>query len=453
MDATLRALVDFIDGVDATTLPPETTAQVVRHIVDTIGCGAGGVASTPARIARTVTSGAGGSLLASTYGVEQKVLVDAAAFATATANRYLDFNDFGSSGHPSDMIPAVLAMAEAVGADGTETVSAVAIAYAIATALADAVPPTGGWDQGVFSSLGVAGALAKLMGLTSQQTANALSLAIVPTVPLKVTRFGELSEWKAAAVAHASMTASFAARLAQAGMSGPPTPFSGRFGLFEQVWPEFDLVLGQHALRAIERSSLKRFGACYWGQMAIDIAVDLRGQIGDTEIVSVAVSSSEAVVRVIGGGIGDRVEKWRPPTRETADHSMPFLVASALRDGEISEATFHEDRLLDRVQLALMDRISVEVDPTLTARATRDRCPTRLSITLGDGRVLEREADFPRGHPQNPMSDDEVRQKFEGLTSGVLSTTDAAALADMLWSLPDLASLDDVGALLRRFEP
>lgn len=452
MDAALSSIVDFIDGVNPNAVEVATTEQVVRHVVDTIACGGGGVRSAPARIARTVTEGASGSLVASTYGMQHKVLVDAAAFANATANRYLDFNDFGSSGHPSDMIPAVLAMAEAVGASGTETVAAIAIAYAIATDLAESVPSTGGWDQGVFSSLGVAGALAKLLRLDRERTANALSLAIVPSVPLKVTRFGELSEWKAAAVPHASMTASFAVRLAQAGMSAPPAPFSGRFGLFEQVWPEFTPSLGEHALRAIERSSLKRFGACYWGQVAIDIAVGLREEIGQSRISAVHVASSDAAVRVIGGGIGDRAEKWRPPTRETADHSMPFLVASALRDGVIDESTFDVGQLADPDRLALMDRITVVADETLTARSTRDRCPTYVKITLEDGRILTREQDFPRGHPQNPMSDGEIRQKFDLLISDVLNAADASALADLLWSLPTLPNLDAIGALLRRFD-
>lgn len=451
MDATLRALVDFVESVDPRSLPEETTRQAVRHVVDTVGCGAGGFASEPARIAREVTRGAGGALVASAYGEHTPTLVDAVAFSNATANRYLDFNDFGSSGHPSDMIPAVLAMAEAVGASGADVVAGVCIAYAIATDLAEAVPPTGGWDQGVFSSLGVAGALAKIMRLSPQQTAHALSLAIVPSLPLKVTRYGELSAWKAAAVPHASMTATFAARLARAGMEGPAAPFEGRFGMFEQAWEAFELPLGDRALRAIERSSLKRFGACYWGQVAIDIATGLREQVDPATVTAIDVATSEAAHRTIGGGVGDAAEKWRPATRETADHSMPFLVASALRDGRIDDATFADDRLTDPGLHRLMDVTRVVADEALSARATRDRCPTRIRVTLADGSVLEREQDVPHGHPERPMSDADVTAKFEGLIGRVLPAAAAADLAHRLWDLPRLGDLRDVGTLFRRF--
>lgn len=451
MDATLQSLVDFVISVESDTLAEQTTAQAVRHIVDTVGCGAGGVSSDPARIARTVTAGSGGKLRASVYGQHELALVDVAAFANATANRYLDFNDFGTSGHPSDMIPAVIGMAEATGAPGCDVIAGSAIAYAIASDLAEAVPASGGWDQGIFSSLGVAGALAKILRLTPEQTAHALSLAIVPSVPLKVTRYGELSAWKAAAVPHATMTATFAVRLAQAGMEGPAAPFEGRFGLFEQAWPEFDLSIGDRSLRAIERSTLKKFGACYWGQVAIDITTQLRADVDLARVVSIDVATSEAAHRTIGGGVGDAAEKWRPSTRETADHSMPFLVASALRDGGIDDRTFADERLTDAALLSLMDRITVVADDEFSARATRDRCPTRVRITLDDGTILEKVKDVPGGHPEDPMSDGDISAKFDSLVEGVLPQHAAADLAAQLWDLPSLENLAGVGELFRLF--
>ena len=449
MDATLAKIVDFVESVDAGALPDATVREVVRHVVDTVGCGAGGYRSGPAEATRRVARGAGGALTASVYGEQDRVLVDFAALANGTANRYLDFNDFGSSGHPSDMIPAVLALAEATGASGRDVVASVYIAYEIATVLAESVPPTLGWDQGIYSSLGVAGALSKLLGFDRERTANALSLAIVPSVPLRVTRFGELSEWKAASVPHATMTASFATRLAGEGMSGPPEPFEGRYGLFEQVWDAFDLRLGGVFPSAVERSSLKRFGACYWGQVAIDIAVGLWEGADLARVASVDIATSGAAYRAIGGGVGDREQKWRPPTRETADHSMPFLVATALIDGAIRESSF--DDLAEPARLGLMDRIDVREDEALSARSTRDRCPTRLVIEFDDGSAVEREQDFPMGHPENPMSDRVVAEKFLGFVELVLTAADATRLSELLWGLAELPNLNEVGAIFRRF--
>ncbi|SDG81425.1 MmgE/PrpD family protein [Microbacterium pygmaeum] len=451
MDTTLERLVDFVDSVETRHLAPQTVEQVVRHVVDTVGCGAGGFRSEPAAIARSVVEGTGGPLVASVYGQPEKILVDCAGFVNGAANRYLDFNDFGSSGHPSDMIAVVLAAAEATRAGGSEVVAGVYTAYEVATTLAESVPATGGWDQGIFSSLGVAAGLARVFGLSRQQTANALSLAIVPSAPLKVTRYGQLSEWKAAAVPHASMTASFATRLARAGMTGPPEPFEGKFGLFEQVWEPFDLRLGSAVPSAIERSSLKRFGACYWGQVAIDIVTRLRVGLDLERVESIEVVTCDSAYRAIGGGVGDHDAKWRPSTRETADHSMPFLVASALRDGAIGEATYADERLSDRRLLAVMDRITVTGRDDLTARSTRDRCPTSVTITLSDGTVVEHEQDFPRGHPANPMSDSEVAAKFDDLVSEALPAAASADLSGQLWDLPALSSLEGIAAHFRSF--
>lgn len=452
MDQLLKSLVDFVDGVTFAELSTTTVAEVVRHTVDTVGCGAGGVWSTPAAAARAVVAGSGGPMLASVYGQQDRVLVDFAAFANGTANRYLDFNDFGSSGHPSDMIPAILGMAEASGASGADVVCGVYIAYEIATRLAESVPPDGTWDQGLYCSLGVAGALSKILRLSPEQTANALSLAIVPSLPLRVTRFGELSEWKAAATAHATMTASFAVRLAAEGLTGPPEPFEGKYGVFEGAWPSFDLDFASTKARpAIERASLKQFGACYWGQVAIDIAVQLRRQVDLARIASLEVATCRAAWRVIGGGLGDADQKWRPSTRETADHSMPFLVASALIDGRIDESTFADGRLADPDLLALMDRTTVVERDDLTERSTRDRCPTEITMHLLDGSTLRREQDFPHGHPANPMDDHEVRVKFENFVGRVLPRPAVVELSSLLWDLASLKNLDRVARLFRDF--
>ncbi|QSE92995.1 MmgE/PrpD family protein [Rhodococcus pseudokoreensis] len=452
MDKLLTSLVDFIQATDFETLTPGAVRAVVRHTTDTVGCGAGGFASQPAGIAREVTRGIGGPLVASMYGEPEKYLVDQVAFTNATADRYLDFNDFGVSGHPSDMIPALLAMTEAMGGTGADAVTAIYLAYEIATRLAEAVPPDGGWDQGVYCSLGIAAGQAKILRLPREKIAHALSLAVVPGIPLRVTRFGELSEWKAAATGHAAMTATFAVRLAAAGMSGPSEPFEGKDGLLERVWPTFDLTLTRADPSAIERASLKRHPACYWGQVPVDLVTELRDRAALSEIVAIDVATCANAWRSIGGGRGDAAEKWRPPTRETADHSMPYLMAAAFVDGELSDAAFTSERLTDPELFSIIDRISVVERFDLTNRATRDSCPTELTLTMVDGSTLSAAADVPRGHPANPMSDAEVREKFESLALRALAPDQAGALGALLARLPELESLDAVTTLFRAFE-
>ena len=452
MDSMLMSLVDFIEETNFDDLRDAAVQEVVRHTVDTVGCGAGGFRSTPARTVRNVVGSTTGPLVASAYGESSPVLVDFAAFANATANRYLDFNDFGVSGHPSDMIPALLAMAEATEASGADVISAIYIAYEVATQLAESAPPEGGWDQGIYCSLGVAAGLAKLMALPREQAANALSLAVVPSIPLRVTRFGELSQWKACATAHAAMTAIFAARLACHGVTGPAEPFDGRDGVFERVWPSMCLdFAARGGVSAIERACIKPFPACYWVQVAVDLMMRLRDQVPRDRIEAVDVATTRTAWRTTGGGRDDAAEKWRPRTRETADHSMPYLLAVALVDGVVDDDSFSEARFHDPQLWATMDKIRVVEREDLTDRATRDSCPTELTVRLQDGSVVTDSCEVPVGHHSNPMTDAQISEKFDRLISGVLTADTASELADQLWNLPKLDSVERIGRIFRQF--
>ncbi|WP_081654988.1 MmgE/PrpD family protein [Amycolatopsis orientalis] len=452
MDTVLKSLVGLVSGIDRASLSESTVDSVVRHTLDTVGCGAGGFASGPARVARETVRGSGGALVASVYGEAERVLVDLAGFANATADRYLDFNDFGVSGHPSDMIPALLAMTEAADGTGADLVTAIAVAYEVATRLAEAVPPDLGWDQGIYCSLGIAAGQAKLLGLSAEKTAHALSLAVVPAIPLRVTRFGELSEWKAAATGHAALTATFAVRLAAAGMTGPPAPFEGKDGLLERVWPEFGWDPAPAECAAIRRASLKRHPACYWGQVPVDLVTEARERVDLAQVAAIEVATCANAWRAIGGGRGDAAEKWRPATRETADHSMPYLMAAAFVDGRLTDAAFTPERLRDPELLSVMDRISVVEREDLTARATRDSCPTELVVRSPSGSVTL-SADVPKGHPEHPMTDGEVHAKFAALAAAALPGAQVRELAGLLWDLPRLESLASLARLFRAFSP
>jgi 2-methylcitrate dehydratase len=454
MDQMLRSIVDYAGDADYGSLSADAVSRVVRHTADTVGCGAGGFDSGPARVARQMAIGVSGPLVASVYGQPEKALVDAATFANVSANRNLDFNDFGLSGHPSDMIAALFAMAEGTGATGPDVICAVHLAYEIATGLAEASPLSErGWDQGLYCSIAAAAAMASLLRLDAGETANAVSLALVPSIPLRATRSGELSEWKGSATAHALMTASFAARLAACGMSGPPDPFEGKDGLFDKALPPFKATFGASVPRpsAIERASLKRYPACFWGQTGIEAMLRLRARVDPGLVQSVEVSTCHAAFWVVGGGRGDAAEKWNPPTRETADHSLPYMLAVALLDGLIDDDSFSDQRRGDAAVRAMTRRIKVTEDPELSRRAGPDICPTQVTVTTADGHRLSEVCDIPRGHPDNPMTDTEVRDKFDGLVARVLPPAPSAELADRLWGLGDAASLEPIGRLLRSF--
>ena len=211
--------------------------------------------------------------------------------------------------------------------------------------------------------LGAATAAGRLMELSVEQMEHAIAIAVTANVPTRQTRAGELSMWKGCAGPAAASSGVTAARLAQAGITGPTEAFEGRHGIFEQITGPFQIApLGGEDGQpyAIERSTLKFFPAEGHAQVPIELALGLREQVAVDDIEQLNVESYWMTY----SEIGSEPAKWDPQTRETADHSLPYLLAAALTDGTITPSTFNQARILDPALRPLMARITV--------RSTRD---------------------------------------------------------------------------------
>ena len=221
-----------------TSLPTPFTKPAVGYWIPWAAA-LGAFAAEPCRIARDLAPPVQGDGAARILGVRQSTSPDMAAFANTAMIRYLDCNDSFVSpggGHPSDMLPAVLAAAEVARASGRAVMTALVLAYEIYGQFAERFATREkGWDQGLFIGLASACAAGKVLGLPEKRLAHAVSVTAVSHVPLGQTRVGELSMWKGCATAMAVRNGVFAALLARGGMEGPPQPFEGRYGLFEQV--------------------------------------------------------------------------------------------------------------------------------------------------------------------------------------------------------------------------
>jgi len=420
MDATTEFLSDYACRLTYEDLSPEAVHQVKRTLIDTLGCGAGAFDSEPASIARRLASRVQGDPPARILGTAQKTSTDLAAFANTVLVRYLDCNDTYAArgtGHPSDMIPAVLAVADGHRADGRAVITAIVVAYEAFCRLADTVPLKG-WDQGMFVAIGAACGAGKILGLNQADVGNAISIAITSGVPLGVTRIGELSMWKGCATAAATRTGVFSAWLAAEGMTGPGAPFEGRDGLWQHLGieaPKWERFGGRGEPFRITSTSFKAYPSVIHTQGPIGLVLQLRQQVAPDQIESVRVATyGEAVRRTAA-----EAEKWDPATRETADHSIPYLVAAALADGGVTPATFAPSRIKDPALRPLIKKLEVVEEPEFTRRYPAESC-TRIEVTTTDGRRLATETGHPKGHYRNPLTDGEVEEKFRGLASGAL---------------------------------
>ena len=369
-----------------------------------------------------------------------------AGFANGVMVRYLDYNDAYFSpggGHPSDMIPAILSLSEPFNRDGRSIITAMVLAYEVFCRLSDAaVVSKQGWDQGIFSVVGAACGAGKMMGLDAEAMGHAISIAVVPNLPLLVTRTGELSMWKGCATASATRAAVFAVQLAGLGMTGPEAAFDGHEGIWTKAaggpvqLTEFSNTDEPYRLT---KTIFKSFPAQIHTQGPIDLALDLQSQVVLSEIEAIRIQTYQVAVQ----GAATEPQKWAPRTRETADHSIPYVVAIAFLDGKISQESFSESRLKDPEVHSLIEKIQVKEDTAYTKRYP-EAFPCRMEVTTSTGQNLIAELAYPPGHWRNPLSDEQLEAKFLGLASEVISGDRCKAALDLLWSLERLPGLKQV---------
>jgi 2-methylcitrate dehydratase len=448
MDDTTRALADYATGLDYDRLSSSAVHETKKRLVDTVACAIGGFPSEPAQIARRMADRNSGEPPARVLGTGRRTSMEMAAFTNAVMVRYLDFNDTyisRSAGHPSDMTPAVLAVADAHRCSGKAVLLALATAYEIYSAMADVVALRDrGWDQGVIAVLGAAAGAAKLLNLDLQRTGDALAIAITANIATRQTRAGELSMWKAAATAAAARAGVSAALLAAEGMTGPTAAFEGKDGIWERVTGRFELgpMGGDGRPFGIERTHLKFFPSEYHSQAPLWIALELRKRIPVADIEAIDVRTYFAA----WSEIGSEPQKWSPKTRETADHSLPYLLAVGLLDGRITAGSFDLERMRDPAVTALMNRITVSENGDFT-REYPGRLMTQIEVSMKNGQRIVESAQYPKGHSSNPMSADDVNDKFRLVCEGSMERNRCDALLAALWNLDQATDLDEVFGL------
>ena len=444
-------------------LPAETVHEVKRRVLDSIGCALGAYHKPPGKIARAKAMSINDTHAGTVLGTKHSTSPELATFANGAMVRYLDFNDTYLSlepAHPSDNIPAAWAVTEVTGKTGQDLITASVIGYEIQCRLCDAASlRKHGWDHVFYGALSTALLSGWLWGLDAEQLEHALGLAGVCNIPTRQTRTGQISMWKACAFSNAGRNGVFAADLARRGMTGPNEIFEGPKGIFNMlVDGPFEPRLANTPTRAvhprhaggymdevvnvdyngymINKTYIKFWPAEYHSQSAIDAALQLRKEINGREIKSIEIGSFEAAVSIIGS----EPEKWRPTSRETADHSMGYCVACALIDGDVTRESFTDERIRDEKYLSLLDKTKIYEEEELNAGYPKG-IPNHLKIELADGTKLDKRVDFPRGHAGNPMTDDEVVGKFMRNAAGVVSDETAKNIIDLSWRLDKLDSI------------
>ena len=451
-------------ATDPVEVLPEVTEMVVNRVIDDAAVAAASLARGPVRAAREQALRHALSPGAAVWGAAPGVRVSPewAAWANGVAVRELDFHDTflaADYSHPGDNIPPLLAVAQHTGRSGAELVRAVAAAYEVQVDLVKGIClHEHKIDHIAHLGPSVTAGIGALLGLDTETVYQAIGQALHCTTQTRQSRKGEISSWKAYAPAFAGKTAIEAVDRAMRGQGSPSPIYEGEDGVIAWLLdgPEAGYTVPLPApgepKQAILETYTKEHSAEYQAQALIDLARRMRPRNGDTsKIARVVIHTSHHTHHVIGSGANDP-QKYDPAaSRETLDHSLPYIFAVALQDGGWHHVrSYAPERAARPDTVELWRKISTAEDPEWTRRY-HDPDPAkrsfggRVEITLLDGTVITEEITVADAHPAGarPFAREQYIAKFRTLADGIIAASVQDQFLDAVTRLPEL----DAGTL------
>lgn len=440
----------YVAGISFEELPESVVHTTERCFVDTVGVSIAGATEGAGTIAAEVfssLSGGGGpaTMLAGGDGIP----VHDAAFANGVAGHYFDFDDVMTNihVHPSvTMVPAILAVAEAQRARGEEAITAYVAGLETQYFVAAPINP-GHYERGwhatsTYGTFGAAAAVANLLGLDAEETLHALNVAASMAAGLK-RNFGSMT--KSLHAGHAGYAGLLAAYLAGRGYDATTDAMVGEAGFYDlysgeeppdyDAFPEFEdgWVLDDVGI------DTKKYPCCYFTHSAIEAAATLTADhdIDPAAVERVLVRASQAAA--------DTLAYERPATGLEAKFSMYYTVASAIARDRVELSTFDDDAVHHGATSDVMDVVEFDVDPDLPYGSHA----STVKIELADGTVLERHLSEPPGTPATPLSEEELRTKFEMCAKRAVDDATADSLYEALSTLRDATDLSSIMVPLR----
>ncbi|MBU6463405.1 MAG: MmgE/PrpD family protein [Bradyrhizobium sp.] len=435
----VQELATFVEQARLDDLNERALEQLKIRVLDTIGVAIAALSAPPVAAIRSLVAELGGCPRSTLIGGGRSG-PDRAAFYNGALSRYLDFMDSyiaaGETCHPSDNLGAVLAAAEMRDASGTDLLTALAVAYQIHTRLCDVAPVRDkGFDHTTQGAYATAAGVAKALALPSAQIAHAIAMSGTANNALRVTRTGALSHWKGLAYPNMAMSATHAALLASRGITGPETVFEGVKGFKEVITGPFRIDWRQEGLEGVLRTIVKRHNAEIHAQSALDAALEIRARPGfEVATVSAIRLKTFAVAhRIIGGG--EEGDKRIVRTKEEADHSLPYMLAVALLDGEVQPEQYEPERIAAEDVQMLLQKVTVTADPGLSAQFPQ-RLPADLEIEMNKAVLHARHDDY-HGFHTKPLDWAAARRKFDRVTSAFTSPSERDGLSDVIATLEE----------------
>lgn len=427
-------------------LGEQAVHEARRYLLDSLGCAFGGYRQEDALIALDVLDEVAGSGPATILGSGKKVDAVSASLANALMVRVMDYNDIywqQDPSHPSDIIPAALATGERAGLGGKDLIVGIVLGHEFEMRMCEAAFPgvrERGWHHATLTAFVSPIVAGRMLSLTWEQIQHAIGISASRHASFGAVTAGKLTMMKNTVDPMATQSGVLAALLAEKGYTGPEHIIDGKEGLVHVLGPEWKLDVLTDGLGdswRIEKCGMKAFPTEALTHAPISATLDIviKHDLAPDDIEKIHIRSLARAADILADPT-----KYDPRNKETADHSLPYVIAAAVADRQVTPAQFEQAKIMDPLIRAQLNKVEVVADAEIEA-VFPELQRVVVTITTTDGREFTEKLDYPKGDPRNPLTDAEVEEKFDALASPVLSVDGRARLKEAVWNLEGIPSI------------
>lgn len=423
--------------------------EAQRYLLDSLGCAFGGYRQADARIALDVIEEIGGAGQATVIGSGKKTDPVSAALANALMVRVMDYNDIywqQDPSHPSDIIPAAMACGERAGKGGKDLIVGIVLGHEFEMRFCEAAFPgirERGWHHATLTAFVSPIVAARMLDLPWEKMQHAVGIAASHHGSYGAVTAGKLTMMKNTVDPMATQSGVMAALLAEKGYTGPEHVVDGKEGIVHCLGPEWKLdvlVDGLGESWRIERCGMKAYPTEALTHAPISATLDIvnENDLAPGQIEKIHIRSLARAADILADP-----SKYDPRSKETADHSLPYVIAAAVADRQVTPAQFEPERIMDPRIREQLNKVEVVADPEIE-KVFPSLQRVVVIVKTTDGKEFAKQLDYPKGDPRNPLTDREIEEKFDALAAPLISDEARKRLKETVWGLENISSITDL---------
>ncbi len=435
-------------------LSDDAVREAKRYLLDSLGCALGGFQQHDVKIALEVLEEHAGTGPATVIGTGERLDPISASLLNALMVRVMDYNDIywkQDPSHPSDIIPAAMACGERAGKAGRDLILGIVLGHEFEMRLCEAAFPgirERGWHHATLTAFVSPIVAARMLDLDPERMQHAIGISGSRMATLGAVTAGKLTMMKNTVDPMATQSGVLAALLAEKGYSGPEHVIDGKEGLAQCMGPDWKLEILEEGLGdgfRITGCGMKAFPTEALTHAPISCTLDLikENDLAPDDVEQVHIRSLARAADILADPT-----KYDPRTKETADHSLPYVIAAAVAERQVTPLQFTDEKIMDPTIRAQLHKVKVVADPEIEALFPELQ---RVIVTIRatDGREFSKQIDYPKGDPRNPLTDEEIEEKFEALAAPIMPAEERQELKEAVWNLESVESITELMQLTR----